>query len=619
MAASSVQIEATLDLTGEFSLITGAAVITDNSAWGSIGVATPDTVKILLRILDPTGDVFYENAGWNTGVYTSPDLQLTDTTFTFTLPTDIAGDYIVGQYTVYTKCQVVEDTETTVVTKTFYQNVSAICNDITINVQGGVVAGTTEVNLTDNTNYATYTALSRTMILYPPPPSGQATQTGTNVDVIVYSGTVYTGVWTWKLTSDVTYTDVDGVSTTCRLTGQGTFNVQQSQLCKVLCLLKKYRTQVLAALTQKNNTLLLQTYQLAMIEYQFATNAYICGNSQTVIDSYIQKIYDLTGIDPDCDCGCDDGTSQVLLSVTTVDGEDGTDGANILYGSGAPASGTGAVGDTYINTANGFMYKKTGATTWTYQLTIQGAAGVSPVSMIHNDITDSTTTTNALETLKTFTMDAGQLADDGDLIRIRARFRATKDSVAKNCYIYLDGASIINRNIVASLISAELDVTISRTGSTTGIMDGNSFASGSSLIGYSTLYRELIPISASAIVVSGWANALTIAIKANDGGGNAITCELFQVSSVKYGTSSSTSSAGSHDFLLTAATTYTFDGTVTAYNPDGISLIGLDLDEFFIDGLVKSTLTSDYTFSTITGAITIPTAVVGAPAKIVYA
>lgn len=453
MAASATDIESTLSLLGEYSLVTGAATITDNSAWGSIGVATPDTVKILLRILDPTGDVFYENAGWNTGVYTSPDLQLTDTTYTFTLPTDIAGDYITGQYTVYTKCQVVEGSDTTVVTKTFYQNVVPQCNDITLSVEGQVVAGTTEVKLTDNTNYKTYTALSRVMILYPPPPSGQASQTGTNVDTIVYSGTVYTGVWTWKITSDVTFTDIDGVSTTCRLTGQGTFNVQQSQLCKVLCLVEKYRNQtLLPALGNKNSSILLNNYLLAMTEFQLARDGYICGKSQTVIDAHIAKVYSLLGIDPDCDCGCDDGVSAPLLAVTTVDGTDGTDGSLILYGSGAPASGTGAVGDTYINTANGFVYKKTGASTWTYQLTIIGAAGTNGTnaySVLYNNFAaQATTTASAWETLDSYEIPIAQISTNGSEVTFVATYTTPSwTTFNQNTRILFNGSTIIDAGV----------------------------------------------------------------------------------------------------------------------------------------------------------------------------
>lgn len=460
MAVTQAEIEDALDLTGTYSLISGAATITDNTAWGSIGVATPDTAKILLRIVDSTGTEFYRNAGWNAGTYTAPDLSLLDTTYVFTLPTDIAGDYLQGQYTIYAKCQVVEDGETTVVQKTFYQTVCSCCNDIEISVEGGVVAGTTEVRLTDNTNYKTYTNLSRTMILYPPPPSGQANQTGTNVDTIVYSGTVYTGVWQWKLTSDITYTDAEGTSTTCRVTGQGTFNVQQSQLCKVLCIIEKYRNQTLIpAISSRNATILTSNYLLAMSEFQLARDSYICGKSQTIIDAHVQKVYTYLGVDEDCDCGCDDGTSQPLLSVTTVDGTDGTDGSVILFGSGAPAGGTGAVGDSYINTANGDMYLKTGASTWTFQLNIKGTAGASGtdgsngVAVLHNDISDSATTGTSMEILKTYSMPAATLSTNDSYLEVEAVFTTSTANATfnKQVGIFFNGNNINTTETVQNL------------------------------------------------------------------------------------------------------------------------------------------------------------------------
>jgi hypothetical protein len=550
MAATSAQIEAVISLEGEYSLITGAVTITDNSAWGSIGVATPDTAKFLLWIVDSAGNDVYKNAGWDAGTYTSPDLSLLDTTYTFTLPTDIAGDYLQGQYTFYLKVQVVESGETTVVQKTIYQNVSATCNDIVIDVEGGVIAGTTDVRLTDNTSYKTYTSLSRTMILYPPPPSGQANQTGTNVDTIVYSGTVYTGVWTWKITSDVTYTDaITGASTTCRLTGQGTFNVQQSQLCKVLCLLEKYRTQFWVLKGQKNSnyTNQLERYTLAMLEYEFATNAYICGKSQTVIDGHIQKIYDITGIDPDCDCGCDDGTSQILLNVTTVDGTDGTDGLNFRQGAGAPASGLGSVGDSYLDNATGNVYLKTGASTWTFTINVvgaagaTGAAGASGVAVLHNDITDDTTVGTSLEILKTYTLPANTLSSDGSYLRVRAVFSTSTAnllSATKLVGLYFNGNSIADSLQPLIVFSADynnivLEATINRYSNTElkneiygwgGVDYGSGYVVTAGGVGYQTNFG-IFSMAGLNLTTTGY----DITAKANSEAIGDITCELLEV------------------------------------------------------------------------------------------
>lgn len=60
-----------------------------------------------------------------------------------------------------------------------------------------------------------------------------------------------------------------------------------------------------------------------------------------------------------------------------TDGVDGVDGSKWFSGTTAPANGTGVVGDWYINTANANVYEKTGSTTWTLRVNIKGADGAA--------------------------------------------------------------------------------------------------------------------------------------------------------------------------------------------------------------------------------------------------
>jgi len=540
MAATSAQIEQVLDITGAYSLITGGATLTDNSAWGSIGVASPDTVKILLKIFDSTGDEFYVNAGWDSADFTSPNLTLGTTTYSFTLPVDVAGDYLQGQYLIQAKVQVVEGSDITVVTKNFYQNICATCNNITVDVQGSVNIGTTQITLTDNTNYKTYTALSRTLILYPPAQSGQPSQTGNNVDVIVYSGTSYTGSWGWKLTADVTFTDNEGTSTTCRITGQGNFMVEQSQLCKVLCLLKKYRTEFWQQKSTKNVAQLQENYLLAMAEYDFAVNAYRCGNSQTVIDAYIQKIYSITGIDPNCDCGCNDGTSQPLVSITSIDGTDGTDGSSFLQGVGAPNNGDGEVGDSYLNSSNGDLYLKTGATTWTYTGSLKGAtgstgatgatgsAGADGVAVLENLISDSATAGTAWETLKTYTVAAGQLSTNKDYVHIRARFKSSGTIQNQGCRIQFNGSTLASANFTNTTSLFVFDIILSRITQTTAKYDGQ-IQLGQPFLSVSAVTSSFI-FPVTSIAALDWdANSYTITAQGDSVVIGDVVCEELQI------------------------------------------------------------------------------------------
>lgn len=48
-------------------------------------------------------------------------------------------------------------------------------------------------------------------------------------------------------------------------------------------------------------------------------------------------------------------------------GTNGTNGSTVLQGSSAPSGASGAVGDTFLDTTNHVIYKKTGASTWTSQ------------------------------------------------------------------------------------------------------------------------------------------------------------------------------------------------------------------------------------------------------------
>lgn len=422
--ATQAQIESVLKISGAYSLINGAASITDISNYTGIGIVSPDTVKILLYIQDSTGQPLYKSSGYDTANFTTPDLQplLGTATFNFTLPQTVTGDYLVGQYTINMKVQVDESGQITNAFKVLYQNISPSCAGVVPNVQSAVSYNTAEVGVTDNTSYGTYTSLSNTLSIYPPAPTqlaGQSfTANGTPATLIYQpaQGTYpYTGVWTWTLSTDITYTDpITGASTTCRIQDQGTFEVVQSQLCKVLCVIKKYRTQAIqtASTQELNGKLMMSQLQKAEGEYLLAFAAERCGRPQSEIDTYIASIYEILGASKDCDCGCDDGVSQPLVPTSIIQGANGTNGSVIYSSSGAPNNGTGVVGDYYVDIVapNGF-YKKTGATTWTFLFNMQGsqgatgatgaagAAGMNGTSIIDSLLVPVPTTTTTWEDL----------------------------------------------------------------------------------------------------------------------------------------------------------------------------------------------------------------------------
>lgn len=454
MAITQQQLENTLNLKGVFSLINGAATLTDSSVWSSLGVTS---AKILLQINDPTGDLVYQNAGYFTANYGAPDLDVFASvpTFSFTLPQDINGAYLQGTYTINIAIQIISAFGTQTFSDTVYENVSSCCNGVVANVTPVINYLNAQVTVVDNTNYGNFISVANTITLYPDPTAGQAAQTATG------SGTpytliwqppmgqkTYTGNWKWTLSSVLTYIDqTTQAQTTCLVTGSGVFEVNQNPICKVLCFINKYVAQV--QLQQANSTInaALMERQLIQAQGYFALLLGMndCGKNG---EAYVNMIYRLIGVlnpnDGDC-CGCGGTNVTPLIPSQSINGSDGTDGLSFLQGVGAPGSGLGVVGDSYLNSTNDDLYKKTGSSTWTLTGNLQGAQGVSGAIVLHNDISNSATLGTALEILKTYTLPLNTLSTDGSFLKIRAEFTTSTANASpstKLVGLYFNGNSI---------------------------------------------------------------------------------------------------------------------------------------------------------------------------------
>jgi hypothetical protein len=68
-----------------------------------------------------------------------------------------------------------------------------------------------------------------------------------------------------------------------------------------------------------------------------------------------------------------------------TNGTDGADGEKWFSGTGAPLSGTGSVGDWYLRLDNGYVYEKTGSSTWTLRTVIMGPAGADGTDGVDGD------------------------------------------------------------------------------------------------------------------------------------------------------------------------------------------------------------------------------------------
>lgn len=559
------QLTNALRLTSTASLVTGAWALTDSTDYGGIGITSPQTVKVLLKIFDPTGTLFYENAGYAAGVFTSPDLQPINSipTKNFTLPTDATGAYKTGQYTCYMKEQVVDGSESEIVEKALYQTICNCCNNIKINVNPNVAYNTAVVSIVDNTQYGPFISVSREMTLYPPAPiSSQEPPQTTSSQTLVWVPTLsppnnvpYTGNWTWGITSTITYIDATTqAQTTCLITGQGTFDVEQNQLCKVLCLIKKFRAAFYRVKSKTNGNAAFEelNYVLACAEFTQAIQAERCGRPQSDISLYVAQIYQLLDIDPLCDdCGCNDGTSQPLVPTNSLNGTDGTDGLSFLQGAGVPGSGLGVVGDSYLDSSTGNVYKKTGVSTWTFTISIigptgatgatgaAGAAGASGVAVLYNSATNANngSTTSSFVTLDTYTLPANSLTTNGDQIKIHGVFSlgfqaATGTNLAR---ITFNGNDVFSvpLDFFPNDFTAEIDVRLWRTSNTT--VDYEVHVSkytiiGGTVQGIDTIYKQTVSNFAGLnLTTTGYA----INAQVNSGQASNISIEALEVTFYK--------------------------------------------------------------------------------------
>lgn len=163
-----------------------------------------------------------------------------------------------------------------------------------------------------------------------------------------------------------------------------------------------------------------------------------------------------------------------------------------------------------------------------------GTNGIDGVSILHNDLTEYTSSGTSLYTFTTYTLPGNTLSDD-DIIHIKSRWTADAMDYFKSFYVYFNGASIAdyflnpyNEN------SAEIDVFLTRTGTTTGKYTAECktlLASGVGTWNYSignNLFTQLNPIT-----VTNWTTGKDIAIKGTAPLGGTLKCVLFQVTHYK--------------------------------------------------------------------------------------
>jgi len=181
--------------------------------------------------------------------------------------------------------------------------------------------------------------------------------------------------------------------------------------------------------------------------------------------SYVQSTAGAAGADGETpQLRVDSGFIQTKLPSETVwtnllaAPTNGVDGATWTTGTTVPSSGTGANGDLFLLTTTEGVYKKI-AGTWTLITNIKGAAGTNGTTLLYNNLTVDTASGTSPDTLKTYTLPANTLVNNGDMLKIETCFSIGDSTSSSFGYVQLMGQTVLACSIGGSSTDSSIVTT----------------------------------------------------------------------------------------------------------------------------------------------------------------
>lgn len=470
------QVYNALTIENTFDILNPSAPInfanwSDLTNWASIGISdgAGDVVKIIGQVVDPVGQTPYQNTGWATDNYGSPDITLLDADapqfnlLTYTGTTTP----IYGVYSYNLKVQVTLNGEDPfVVEKTFSIELSE------------ALIPTLKITQTPDCNGATFTSedttsygaplpwvldsVVRSQTVYPPQAAQDAgqspvTSSAQKVFLSAPDNPLWTGTYSTTLSSDITY-KVGNYYTVIHktLNGQEYAVACDNNLCELFCCLKTliagYESNLAAGNTVLANDFL-KRWTFGDFYITAIKQAILCSNT-ALAQYYTDQFYLKTLCDKDCACGCTDEPAPVVPT-TSLQGPQGAPGPK------------GETGDTGATGPQG-LKGDTGAT---------GATGANGASVLYNSVSDTSTTgTNSYEVLKTYTLPANTLRADGDELKLHTRLQISSLSDAQAIKITFNGTTLVN-NALGSFKFSNVASNTRRVAINTRLIRHNSGAS----------------------------------------------------------------------------------------------------------------------------------------------
>jgi len=530
--ATPIQIIAALTIENAYHILYPTAPknysqFEDITDWAGLGYTTGngDVVKGIFKVIDPVGQVIYENSGYASDVFSSQDWDLTDLVAPqFNLLTYTGTDTpVYGDYTFLWKVQVTPNgLSAFVVEKEFIIGLSNQLSP-TLSLEDVYDCDYATFTSTDTTTYgapAGYTiqSITKTHVTRPPLVSkksdgvtAQPTVTSSSTTNLLSApdNPLWTGAYSSSISAIITYKSGNNYTiVNCPAVEKDTTVTCDTSLCKLFCYLKKLYTKYFDFLAVGNTVeanMALSKWQKGSDIFVMIWKATTCSTGD--VESLTKKFYDVTGFTEGCDCGCDGDMPAPVIPTNVINGTDGTDGltaefrvtgtlfqwryttgggwttlfdfstitglngTSFLQGSGVPSSGLGENGDSYLDIGNGDVYLKT-AGAWAVTGNINGAV------VLQNQFPNLSTLSTNFESLLVgrvpYDLPANKLMANGDELLLFAQFSSANPAASYSQAVKLSfaGTDLLGAFDLASFYSLnvgliKLYARIVRTSNTT--------------------------------------------------------------------------------------------------------------------------------------------------------
>lgn len=346
----------------------------------ALSLTGTQTIKYLYKITSPSGTVIYKNTGFDTDTYTTSDKLYSAVS---NLPLTTIGEPEAGAYKIIIKAQFADSafpltdftTSKTTITKELCMcDSKTIAIDLTYDVNASTFTST---DATDYSGSLDFYSLARTHTIVPPVASGLTNLVGSSTSLI-FTG-IWTGVWQSLIQSYVSYRGYnDNDSTYSYFTYYCVGDddekvVSDSILCKMYCGLKSLELKVAQSVGKAKDDYE-KKLNAGTNEMFLASQSSGCDDSEK-LQYFSDRFYEVTGLDPNCDCCGNSETSAPIVNSSS----------SLGFSVGTVTTGTAAVtiSGSYPNYVLNFVIPAGG-----------GASTISPESYIQANTTINASDTN---------------------------------------------------------------------------------------------------------------------------------------------------------------------------------------------------------------------------------